>query len=260
MNKRRLAALSLIAVLALALLLTGCDKREDTRKYVQTIGVVFTNDLDNAFRELYVYSGTVHDMGEDFIKNKNGIRRVGSYGVTLEVSESYNVWLKDWDGGAYEFEEVALANGDMAVISYDEALTLTITHQGGGTDVVEGSYVPPGDAPEQPQSDLRREESFKFNVQNDTGEAIVHISMREAANQAKGEVELHLEAVDPGKMVSISQKLDEVDTEIEDWVLQITTGNGKVYVSEDPFYPWDTEEITLTLEDGKLILDVTAKQ
>lgn len=260
MKKHKIFAAILVVVFA-AVLFCGCgDKREDTRKYVRTIGVVFTNDIDEVFQELFVYPGSIRDMGEDRIGNAHGVTRVGSYGVTLEVSDSYNVWLKDRDGGSYEFDSVALQNGDMAVITYDDKLLLTVHHQNGETEIVQGGYVPPGDAPDHPQSDLKREESFKFNVQNNTGGDIIHLSMREAAHQDKGEVELHLDTLKDGKMVSISHKLDEADTEIVDWVLQATASDGKVYVSEDAFSPWDAAELTLTLENGKLLLAVEAEK
>lgn len=259
MKTKQLKLTALVAVMAAVLIiLSGCgDDRHDTRKYVDTIGVVFTNDLDNVFQELYVYPGGIDEMGQDFIKNSKGNTKVGSYGVTLEVSASYNVWLKDRNGGSYEFNGVRLANADHAVISYDEDLYLTISHQDGSTDVVVGHYVYPGDAPDHPQEPLKSLISFKFNVKNETGATLGLISMREADDQRKGEVELHIDDLKDGESESISGKLDEEDGEITEWVISIETADGKAYTSKQSFDPWTAKDITLSLDDGELALTVS---
>lgn len=253
--KSKRALLLLAPALVLAVFLGGCDKREDTRQYVETIGVVFTNDIDVVFQELYVYPGDISEMGPDFIKNSGGITKVGSYGVTVEVSPSYNVWLKDRDGGSYEFEKVELDNADLAIISYDKKLLLTIQHHDGGNEVVEGRYIFPGDAPDHSQVPLKNRASYSFEVQNDTGSELAMISMREASDQYKGEVELYIKTLADGKSIGISGKLDEEDTDITEWVLHIETADGDSYTATEPFDPWEVKEIILTLKDGKLAAD-----
>lgn len=258
MKAKKSILLALVAVMAAGLILAGCgDDRRDTRKYVDTIGVVFTNDLDNVFQELYVYPGGIDEMGQDFIKNSKGNTKVGSYGVTLEVSDTYNVWLKDRNGGSYEFNGVPLVNADHAVISYDKKLYLTVQHEDGSAEVIEGHYVYPGDAPDHPQEPLKSLVSYKFNVQNETGATLALISMREEDDQRKGEVELHIKDLENEKSAGISGKLDEEDGEITDWVLHIETADGKTYTSKQPFDPWTAKDITLSLEDGELALTVS---
>lgn len=258
MKKLRITLPVLAVFLAFFFILAGCDKREDTRQYINTIGVVFTNDLETVFDELYVYEGSLADMGPDFIKNTKNNVKVGSYGVTVERHSSYSVWLKDRNGGSYEFQSAPLENADHAVISYDaeqKMLTLTIHHFTGGTEVVEGRYVPPGDAPEYDQVPMKTRESYSFEVQNDMGNDLEFISMREAGDQYKGEVELYLKPLTTGSKATISGKLGEEDTEITEWVLYVETVDGRNYTSADTFDPWTAETITLSLEGGKLILD-----
>lgn len=253
---KRLPLLFVAFALVSAMALAGCgDKREDTRKHVDTIGVVFTNDIDTVFHELYVYPGDISDMGEDFIKNTGGIIKVGSYGVTVEVSPSYSVWLKDKNGGSYEFERVTLMNADVAVISYDKSLTLTVNHRDGSAEEVEGRYVPPGDAPDHSQVPLKKRVSYKFTLENDTGDALRLVSMREAADQYKGEVELHIQTLDDGQTVTIDGKLGEEDTKVTEWVLHVKTMEGNSYTSTESFDPWETEEVVLSIDAGELVLD-----
>lgn len=256
---KRTATLLLTALLALCLLAACGDERHDTRKYITTIGAVFTNDMDVVFRELYVYPGDISDMGEDFIKNAYGDIHVGSYGVTVEVSEKYNVWLKDRDGGSYTFSAVPLENADLAVITFDGELLLTISHRSGETDVVQGRYVSGGDAPDHPQEPLKEEETFKFNFHNETGAELKLIAMREADNQARGQVELYIEPLKDGKFATISGKLDENDFGITEWVVHLETADGAAYTGKDVFNPWTAEKLTATVESGALKIAVEEK-
>ncbi|MDL2293373.1 hypothetical protein LJC60_01935 [Ruminococcaceae bacterium OttesenSCG-928-D13] len=252
--KKALPVLAL--AVALGLLLAGCDDRRDTRKYIHTIGVVITLDVDATFQELYVYPGGIEEMGQDFIKNTKELTRVGSFGVTVEQSNSYGVWLKDREGGAYEFERVAFQNGDMAVITFKDKLLMTVHHQDGETETVNGSFVPPGDAPDHSQVPLKEEDNFRFGLVNSTGVTINAVSMREADAPEKGEVELRLDPLKPDKTATISGRLDEDDFEKDAWLLEITDADGKIWTSKDSFDPWTSEKITVSLEDGKLVLEV----
>lgn len=261
MKKLRLTLPVLAAFLALTLVLSGCNDREDTRQYINTIGVVFTNDLEVVFDELYVYPGSLADMGPDFIKNTKNNVKVGSYGVTLEREASYSVWLKDRRGGSYEYENVPLENADHAIISYDaeqEMLTLTIHHFQGGSTLVEGRFVPPDDAPEYDQVPLTTKESYAFDIVNSMGNDLEFISMREANDQYKGEVELYLRPLTTGSKATVSGKLGEEDTEITEWVLYVETTDDRKYTSEMTFDPWTTKSIELTLKSGNLILETEA--
>ncbi|MDL2254065.1 hypothetical protein LJC49_08385 [Ruminococcaceae bacterium OttesenSCG-928-I18] len=251
MRKKRILAALMGCVLLLSVLLVGCEKKEDTRQYIRTIGVVVTNDVNNVFEELYIYPNGEHEMGPDHIQSRRGVTRVGSYGATLEESELYDILVRDNRGGVYTFEAIELQNADEAVISYEEALLLTIHHRGGGTDEVEGQYVSPGDAPDHPQSRLQQRVSYGFTLQNTTETDIVYLTMREAADQDKGDVELYIDTITAGDTVSISGKLSEEDQEITEWVLYMEMANGEYYISET-FDPWTTESITVS-QDGEEI-------
>ena len=68
----------------LSLILTGCGKGEDTRQYIDTMGIVFTNNAKEVVNELYVFpiaiDGTSifeQDMGPDLIKNTRQVKRIG---------------------------------------------------------------------------------------------------------------------------------------------------------------------------------------
>ena len=248
MRKKQVVSVVIAGVLLLSVFLTGCSNTEDTRQYVRTIGVVVTNDVDNVFDELYIYPSGDHEMGPDHIQSDREVKRVGSYGATLEESDAYSILVRDNRGGVYTFEDVSFQNADEAVISYDDALLLTVHHRSGGTEEVEGQYVSPGDAPDHPQSALQKRVSFDFTVANETGSIITFLSMREADDQDKGEVELYIDGIENGDTVSISGKLDEKDQDITEWVLYFETSEDEYYVS-DTFDPWTTESIQIT-QDG----------
>ena len=252
-------ALAAIALLILPVMfLSACRETKDTRKTIHTIGVVFTNDLNYVFDELYVYDGDVHNMGPDFINNNKREVKVGSYGVTVEEMDSYAVWLRDNHGGVYEFKEVPLQNADVAVISYTDELLLTIYHHDGGTEEVVGNYVKPGDAPDQPFNPLDEQASFKFTVTNDSSHDFTFVSMREAAAQGKGEVELYLDTLEAGKSATVSGRLNADDTKITEWVLYVDSADGYSFTSKDPFDPWSTKEIVITDADDGLSFEAVA--
>ncbi len=246
MRKTFVKLLATMLLLALSVGLAGCSRKDDTRQYVHSIGVVITNDMNFVFEELYVYDGEVHNMGKDWIDNRHETVKVGSYGVTVEEMDTYYVWLKDRRGTAYKFDQVPFEDADHAIISYTDELTLTVNHWNGGTDVIQGEIVNPDDAPDQPYNDLKKKVAYKFNVTNNTEDQIVFISMREDANQGKGEVELYYGELDPEKTETMEGKLYEEDKDITEWVLNIETDSGRSYVSTNAFDPWTATDITIT--------------
>ncbi len=248
-----------IAALVLMMLTAhGCDERRDTRQFVHTIGVVFTLDTDEVFQELFVFPGDYSEMGQDFLANSKTNTKVGSFGVTVEAGSAFTVWLKDWDGGTYAFDGVALQNGDLATITFEDALALTLRHQSGRQEVVAGRYVQGGDAPDHPQSDMLREKSFQFSVVNQTGRPITYISMREARAPGKGDVELYLETLAAGASAVMGDTLSGDDLELTEWLLHVQDDAGNVWDSAAPFSPWTVTELTLRLRaDGRLVLEAT---
>lgn len=233
--------------------LAGCSSSKDTRQYTHTIGVVFTNDVNFVFNELFVYPTTTDEMGPDFIQNTNNTTKVGSYGVTVEEDNYYNVLLRDERGGVYKFFDLPLENGDIAVIHYDEEdLSITITHRSGGTDVVKGSIADPGDAPDHPQKPLQKLVSFGFKLENTTTKDIKMVTMREAADQEKGDVELYSKVLSAGNTANISGRLYEEDEAITEWVLYIETSENTYAVSQDSFDPWTEEKVTISEKGGKI--------
>lgn len=263
--KKRFLLLAILSVMLMITVFSGCDKREDTRKYVHTIGIVITNDVGNVFDELFVYpvptdgveTKYTADMGPDWIKNTKNSTKIGSYGVTVVESGSYNVWVRDRRGNVYTFDSVSFSNGDHGIITFDELLSLTVYHFGGGTETVAGEYVRPGDAPEHPHRENVKQVTLKFAVENKTGDALVFVSMRESKAQAKGEVELYLDKIAAGKTVNINRKLDERDQEITEWVLNIEVEDGKSVTSDVIFNPWTTEKIIITKTDGAYKFEVS---
>lgn len=257
MNKRHIALL-LCLLLAASLLLGGCgkDERRDTREDVHTIGVVITIDVDNTFKELFVYPGSIADMGEDNIRSTKNEVHVGSFGCTVAQSENYSVWLKDRDGGAYEFANVPFQNADHGVITLEGGLSMALHHTDGTSEEVPGVYIAPGDAPSYSQQPLAQQETFKFNLYNDTGRTLTMVSMREADDPDKGEVELKLDPLESGQYVTISSKLYDHDFDNHEWLLYVKTDAGEAWLSEDTFDPWTAKTVHASVQNGTLVLDV----
>jgi len=265
--KRKLGILFL-AVFLSAVFFAGCQERLDTRQYIDTIGVVITNEVDNVINELYVYpaneDGTLSDfteeMGSDLIKNTKKERRVGSFGVTVEKTGSYNILVRDRDGGVYHFENVGLEDADHGVLTFDATVNipnLSLRHWSGSIENITGRYVPPDDAPDQTQNPLKKTVPYKFNITNDTSAELAFISMREAANPGKGEVELYVEPVPAGKSVSTSGNLFEEDKDITDWVLHIETADGQTFDFPESFDPWQTETIVFSGDGSQFSFEVS---
>ena len=109
MKKRR--SILLAGAILLSAFLTACNRTVDTRQYVEMFGVVFTNEASDVVHELFAFPSSVdgtdvfeQDMGPDIIKNTRDQRRLGSFGVTLEVvTTSYTVIARDRDRGIYLF-------------------------------------------------------------------------------------------------------------------------------------------------------------
>lgn len=255
MKKRPIMAMMMAGLLVAVVLLAGCDKREDTRQYTHTIGIVVTNDVDQIFDEMYVYpNGDLHEMGRDCIQNAGSIKKIGSYGATVEESDAYGITVRDNRGGVYMFETLALANADHLTISFDEEgiLLVTIRHQDGTTETRTGAYVHPGDALSQPYNPLKEQVAYQFTVQNDSGRSLTFMAMREAEAQKKGEVELFLDTLPAGSSALIQGKLYEEDQEITEWVLYMETDDGEVAVSKTTFDPWTAKTVTI-VADGALL-------
>ena len=261
------AYLSIIGTLVLvSLLFSGCQNKKDTRRqHMRTIGVVITNDVDYVFEELFVYPSSTDEMGKDFIQNKAGIRKIGSYGVTVEDSGSYNILVRDYGGGVYTFNGIPFMNTDHGVIYFGDRssnkpdeweLFITVYNFGGGEETYPGEYIVPGDAPDHPQSPLKERVEYRFAIENTTERPIRFISMKEYSAQHKGEVELHIRELGAGKTINISGKLIEDDAEITEWVLYLEylDSDGKTMKSvtfTDPFNPWETKKIVVSEENGK---------
>lgn len=270
--KRRVWVLLFAALLAVSLFFTGCQKKQDTRRqHMRTIGVVITNDVDYVFEELFVYPSSTDEMGPDFIQNKGGIRKIGSYGVTVEDSGSYNILVRDYGGGVYTFENIPFLDTDHGTIYFGDRssddpeeweLFITVRSFGGGEETYPGAYVIPGDAPDHPQSPLKERVEYRFTLENTTEYAIRFISMKEFNAQHKGEVELYIRELGAGKTANISGKLIEDDAEITEWALYIEylDADGKTVHSltfDDPFNPWETKKIVVSEDGGKLAMEAT---
>lgn len=253
----------LIFVLALfaAGTLAGCATNKDTRQYTHTIGVVFTNNEAFVFNELFVYPTTTDEMGPDFIQNTKNTTKIGSYGVTVEAANYYNVLLRDEYGGVYRFDDLPLENCDEAVIFYDyKDLSITINHRGGGSEVIEGRIVEPGDAPDHPHAPLQQQVSFGFQLQNDTDSDLKLITMREATDQQKGDVELYSKILKKGESANITGKLYEEDEAITEWVMYVETSGNQYAVSTNEFDPWRTEKVTITGKGNKFTFDFVLEE
>ena len=265
MKKRLIIMTALVSIIAI---LVGCggNEGEDTRQYIDTIGVVFTNNADDIIAELYVFPIAIddtpvleQDMGPDLIKNTGSVRRIGSYGVTIELQySSYNVMARGRQKDIYVFKGVPLSNVCEAVLTFDRERStspiLTIYHRNGTTDTVVGDHLVPGDAPNHTHVPLRSTVTVQFNLTNETDKDITFISMREADDPHKGEVELFIEEIlEAGESVSISYRLYEEDLEITDWLLYIETADGLSIQFEDAFNPWETEQIDITFDGENLL-------
>jgi len=256
--------IGVIILSMLTIILTGCSSGEDTRQFIDTMGVVFTNDADDVINELYVFPIAIdgtdvleQDMGSDLIKNTGSTRRVGSFGVTIEMlNTGYNVMARDRSQGIYIFENVPLSNVCEAVLTFDRAADLypllTIHHKNGGSQVLAGDFIPPHDAPDHAHIPLRKTATLHFNVENNTNKNIVFISIREADHPSKGEVELYIGELKANTSTSLNYRLFEEDKEITDWLLYIQTSTGESIQFEESFDPWETNLITISLEGGSL--------
>jgi hypothetical protein len=263
MNKRLFILLA--GVLLLSLFLTACNRTVDTRQYVNYIGVVFTNEASDIVHELFAFPSSTdgtdvfeQDMGYDIIKNTRSQRRLGSFGVTLEVTgTSYNVIARDRDRNIFLFQGVPLTNACEAILTNDSGTpVLTIHHRSGIVDTMRGQAVREGDAPAHTHNPIRRELPIRFTIHNETGEDITFVSMREAANPDRGEVYLfHDDGVlDYEDSAAVNIRLYEEDLVITEWIIYIELEGGRLLLSEDNFNPWETEDLELSIVDGVLIL------
>lgn len=257
---RKKLGLIFLTVFVLSALLVGCQDKHDTRQYVETIGFVLTNEVDSIINEMYVYpneDGTVdeftEEMGEDLVKNTKKERRVGSFGVTLEVYQGYNILVRDRDGGVYHFENVHLQDADHGILTFDSTQNipnLELRHWEGDTENITGRYVPPDDAPDHTQNPLRATVNYSLKITNDTDTALTLITMREADDPNKGEVELHIEPLEAGKSATSTGQLYKEDQEVTSWNLYIETQDGEAFDFQEPFDPWSQQTITITGSNG----------
>lgn len=261
MKKHPFRALAVaMALFAILSLFAGCQKKEDTRQYVTTIGVVITNDMNYVFDELYVFTDDEGEWGQDFIKNSKNHTKVGSYGCTVEAGGSYQIVVRTRYGAVYKFGDVPLSNVSEGVITYNPdaeegfQLLITVYHLNGKVDEVYGAIIEPGDAPDHPHVLNQSRISYNFKLENETDVDITRMTMREADAQEKGEVELFLNKIDAGDSATIRGSLYEEDEEITEWVLCIQNEDKTVDVrSENTFNPWETTSIVITEENGRYV-------
>jgi len=247
---------------ALSLFLTGCGRGEDTRQYIDTIGIVFTNNANEVINELFIFPVAIdgtsvfeQDMGPDLIKNTSKVRRIGSFGVTIEMENtSYNIKARDRFQGIYIFGNVPLSNACEAILTFEGANPLlTVHHRSGEVHAIEGEHVPPGDAPDHAHVPLRRTATVQFTVRNTSDNDIVFISMREADYPSKGEVELLQSTLAENSSTSINYRLFEEDTEVTDWLLYVKTADGVSTLFEEPFNPWEINILEITMDGNTLV-------
>jgi len=267
--KKKLVLVFLLSLIVIAA--TGCNgnEGEDTRQYIDTIGVVFTNNADDVINELYVFpiaiDGTAileQDMGPDLIKNTGNTRRIGSFGVTIELLHtSYNVMARGRQQDIYVFGGVPLSNICEVVLAYDRGTggepTLTVIHRNGSVDVVEGVYLAPGDAPNHTHVPLLRSVSLQFNISNNTNKEITFISIREADHPSKGEVELYIGNLTANRSASVNYRLFEEDQEITEWLLYIETADGESIQFDEAFNPWETTQLVLSMDADKIVYNAS---
>jgi hypothetical protein len=275
MIKKTFILLSVLIVMIV--LLSGCDglstmfdRTVDTRQYIDTIGVVFTNEAVEVINELYVFASSndgtdvfEQDMGPDMIKNTGERTRIGSFGVTVEVQgTSYNVMARGRQQDIFIFLNVPLTNVCEAVLTFDivnrtSNPILTVYHKNGAVDVVEGRYVPPGDAPAHTHNPLRREVPIRFNIENISDHDFFFVSMREAANPEKGEVELYVGLLEAGHSYNVSIRLPVEDEAITEWILNVEVADGVTVILREYFNPWDVENLTFSMDDNMLVFTVS---
>jgi hypothetical protein len=265
-------------LIVMTILLSGCDglltmfdRTVDTRQYIDTIGVVFTNEAVDVINELYVFpssgDGTdvfEQDMGPDMIKNTGEFTRIGSFGVTVEIQGThYNVMARGRQQDIFIFRNVPLTNVCEAVLSFNMANWessnpfLTVYHKNGAVDVVEGRYVAPGDAPLHTHNPLRTEVPIRFTIANSSDHDLMFVSMREADNPDKGEVELYVGLLEAGNSYNVSIRLPAEDEEITEWILNVEVADGVTVVTREVFNPWDIETLTFAMEDNMLVFTVS---
>jgi len=259
--KKRTIMILILSMFSLLIIGCGGNEGEDTRQFIDTMGVVFTNNADDVINELYVFpiaiDGTAileQDMGPDLIRNTGNTRRVGSFGVTIEmVDSSYNVMARGRQKDIYVFGNVPLSNVCEAILSYnkenDERPVLTIKHRNGSEDIIEGVHIYPGDAPDHAHMPMRRSASIRFNITNHSDNDISFISMREANDPDKGEVELFIGTLEVNKSTPVNFRLDEEDQEVTDWLLYIQMADGDSMQFNDTFNPWEVSLIEI-FDDG----------
>jgi hypothetical protein len=256
LEMRKRQGFLLLAVVMLAGFLAGCQEKHDTRQYVDTIGFVLSNQADTVIDEMYVYpneDGTVDTfaskMGKNLIKNKGTQRKVGSFGVTLELYQGYNILVRNRGGGVYHFENIHLQDADHGVLTFDyerDLPNLELNHWSGGIETVQGRYVPPDDAPDHTQTPLRKTINYKFEITNDTDVTFNRVTMREAEYPDEGEVELYIEPIEPGRSVSATGWLYEEDQDITAWRLYVETQNGEIISFSEPFDVWTQSKIIIS--------------
>jgi len=267
--KKHLIVILIILSIASAVL-AGCGSEgEDTRQYVDTIGVVFTNNADDIINELYVFPIAIvgtnileQDMGPDLIKNTSSTRRIGSFGVTIELQNtSYNVMARGRQQDIFVFAGVPLTNVCEAVLSFNREVdanpTLTIHHRSGDTNVIVGEHIHPGDAPNHTHMPMSRTETVRFNIRNSTEGSIYFISMREADQPRRGEVELFVGNLSPNALTSVTYRLPEEDMEVTEWLLHIQAPDGTSMTFNEPFNPWETEQIEILMDGDEIVYIVS---
>jgi len=254
----------LAGTILLSVFLSACSRTVDTRQYVEMFGVVFTNEASDVVNELFAFPSSTdgtdvfeQDMGPDIIKNTRDQRRLGSFGVTLEVvTTSYNVIARDRDRGIYLFRDTPLTNACEAILTFESGnLVMTIHHRNGTADTMIGQLVYEGDAPAHTHNPMRREVPIHFAIYNLTGEIITFVSMREAADPDKGEVHLFEGTLDADSSASVDIKLYEEDEEITAWIIYIETDDGSSMISGESFNPWETDDLDLSKSGGALSIN-----
>jgi hypothetical protein len=198
-------------------------------------------------------------MGPDIIKNTRDQRRLGSFGVTLEVvSTTYNVMARDRERGIYLFQGVPLTNACEAILTADAAgiPVLTIHHRSGIVDTMKAEPVREGDAPAHTHNPIRRELPIRFTLHNNTGESITFVTMREANNPDLGEVYLFDDGIlDAEDTFDVNIRLYEEDQVITAWIVYVEFEDGNAMISYGDFNPWETEDLELSIVNGELIIE-----
>jgi hypothetical protein len=252
------------SIILLFVILAACDRTVDTRQYVNYMGVVFTNDASDIVHELFVFPSSTdgtsvfeQDMGSDIIKNTRDQRRLGSFGVTLEVmGTSYNVMARDRDRGIYLFQGVSLTNACEAILTADAGIpVLTIHHRDGIVETMRSEPVREGDAPAHTHNPIRREISIRFTLHNHAEESFTFVSMREADNPERGEVYLFEGRLLAEDTAPVNIKLYEEDLVITEWIVYVEFEDGSSMVSINTFNPWEIDDLELAIINGELTIE-----